>query len=522
VTQRGILKSGSELAGVGLMGWFLRIAAVVLIGGITAQHTRADVLDDVRARGTLVWGADQEGGGPFVYPDPQDASKVTGFEVELAALLAKELGVAAQHYQADWNTLPSFLDAGKIDIILNGYEWTAERAAQMLASRPYYIYELQLLARQNDDRITSWESLRKLTATKRPSISVLGGSSCATYLREHWAGLVDIVEYDGNTNAMMQVASAVHDATLQDLPIAVFYREHPACRGLHFVDKPVSPGYYVAFARKGEARLVAAVNAAILRGISDGRLESIYEKYGIWNSTQQKLASAELSSVHAGQASRWEVVRRCMPVLLKSAGMTVLLSCAAMPIAVLLGLLIALGRLYGPAVLRGPLTVYVEVLRGTPVMLQLFVIFFLLPQVLPFSLNPVVASIVGLAINYSAYEAEIYRAGLLAIPRGQMEAALALGMAPAVALRRVIVPQAVRIVLPPVTNDFIALFKDTSICSVIAVTELTKQYNMLANSTGAIIELATITALLYLMMSYPLSLVARRMERRLAVEAERI
>jgi polar amino acid transport system substrate-binding protein len=498
------------------------LVAVAILNAFPAmQESRADVLDDVRARGEMVWGADQEGGGPFVYPDPQDASRVTGFEFELAGVLADGLSVKARHFQADWNTLPSFLEAGKIDLILNGYEWTPERAARMLASKPYYIYELQLLARQSDNRITSWESLRKLATTKRPTISVLGGSSCAAYLREHWSNLVDIVEYDGNTNAMMQVSSAVHDATLQDLPIAVFYRDHPACRGLHFVDQPVSPGYYVAFARQGEERLIAAINASILSAIEHGKLESIYAKYGIWNKTQENLADASPTAASASAGGRWEIVGRCLPVLIKSAGMTILLSCASMPIAVALGLLIALGRLYGPVWLRGPLTVYVEVLRGTPVMLQLFVIFFLLPQVLPFSMNPVVASIVGLAINYSAYEAEIYRAGLLAIPRGQMEAALALGMTPAVALRRVIVPQAVRIVLPPVTNDFIALFKDTSICSVIAVTELTKQYNMLANSTGAIIELATITALLYLMMSYPLSLVARGMERKLAGDAGR-
>src|SRR5262249_25661941 len=126
------------------------------------------------------------------------------------------------------------------------------------------------------------------------------------------------------------------------------------------------------------------------------------------------------------------------------------------------------------------------------------------------------AAIAGLAINYSAYEAEIYRAGLQAIPRGQMEAALALGMSQSLAIRRIILPQAFRIVIPPVTNDFIALFKDTSVCSVITIVELTKRYSILALSTGAIVELAALTALLYMLMSFPLSLFARWSERRLA------
>jgi polar amino acid transport system substrate-binding protein len=147
--------------------------------------------------------------------------------------------------------------------------------------------------------------------------------------------------------------------------------------------------------------------------------------------------------------------------------MTVFLAAASMPLAIVLGLLVALGRLYGPALLRWALAAYVEALRGTPLMLQLYVIFFLLPEV-GISLSPLVAAVLGLAINYSAYEAEIYRAGLQAVPAGQMEAALALGMSRRLALRRIVIPQAVRIVIPPVTNDFIALLKDSSlVCSVV-------------------------------------------------------
>jgi polar amino acid transport system substrate-binding protein len=185
-----------------------------------------------------------------------------------------------------------------------------------------------------------------------------------------------------------------------------------------------------------------------------------------------------------------------------------------MPLAMAAGLLVALGRLYGPAPLQWLLTVYVEFLRGTPLLIQLFTIYYVLPPALGISLDPIPAAIAGLAINYSAYEAENYRAGLLAIPTGQMEAALSLGMSRAVALRRVIVPQAIRIVIPPVTNDFIALFKDTSICSIITVLELAKRYSILVNSTNAYLELAAVTCILYLLMSYPLSLLARRLERR--------
>src|SRR5438270_4754501 len=175
-----------------------------------------------------------------------------------------------------------------------------------------------------------------------------------------------------------------------------------------------------------------------------------------------------------------------------------------------LGLLIAVARLYVLAPVRTVLAGYVELIRGTPLMLQLFVLFYLL------KLPAMGAAIAGLAINYSAYEAEIYRAGLQAIPPGQMEAALALGMSRGLALRRVIIPQAVRVVIPPVTNDFIALFKDTSVCSVITLVELTKQYSILANSTGGVVEFALATAVLYMGMSVPLSWFSRWSERHLS------
>jgi polar amino acid transport system substrate-binding protein len=202
--------------------------------------------------------------------------------------------------------------------------------------------------------------------------------------------------------------------------------------------------------------------------------------------------------------------------------MTVFLAVASFPLAMLIGMLVALGRVYGPWLVRAPLGVYVEVLRGTPLLLQLYFVFYLLPMLtakyLGFHLpnDPLLFGILGLAINYSAYEAENYRAGLLAVPRGQMEAALALGMSPLTALRVVVVPQAARIVIPPVTNDFIALFKDTSVCSVILITELTRKYNELYNfNREYILQLAFITAGLYLIMSYPLAILARVLENRL-------
>jgi polar amino acid transport system substrate-binding protein len=478
----------------------------------------ADGLEAVRARGSLVWGGDQEGGGPYVYPDPEDPARLTGFEVALGDLLARELGVKARFSQGPWDGLPALLQRGDIDMVLNGYELTAARAASMAHTRPYYVYELVLLARRGDLSLRGWADLSRPREGRLPRVGALVGSAAHGYLDQHWRDRVEVVTYDGNTDAMREVETGKLEATLQDRPIATFYRDR--FPGLEPVGEPVARGHYVIYLRRGEARLKEALDGALARLMETGELRALYRRYGIWNQAQEELPSLggkseEELGIRATELRGWKAVASRAGLLLRAATMTVGLACGSMPLAIGLGLLVALGRLYGPRPLPWLLTGYVEVLRGTPLMLQLYVIFFLLPEI-GLAVPPVEAAILGLAINYSAYESEIYRAGLLAIPRGQMEAALALGMSRPLALRRIILPQATRLVIPPVTNDFIALFKDTSVCSVITVMELTKQYNVQRNDTGATIELAALTGLLYLAMSLPLSRLANVLERRLA------
>ena len=444
---------------------------------------------------------------------------MTGFEAELADSLAAALGVHAQFFQGPWQSLPALLATGQTDIVLNGYELTPARAGRMEHTRPYYIYQLVLLGRRGNPRLKSWGDLEHhAPGEPKVKIGVLEASGAHAYLNEHFSNDVDVVVYEGTTDAMREVETRKLDATVADMPAATFYRDRFA--GLVTVGEPVGRGYYVIFLRRGDEALREALDAALEKLLADGELERLYEKYDLWTDSQQELSAlagrndAELG-IRATELRGWAAIRSRGRLLLEAAGMTIFLACASMPLAMALGLVVALGRMFGPAPLRWALVAYIEILRGTPLMLQLFVIFFLLPEI-GLAIPAVYAAIAGLAINYSAYEAEIYRAGLQAVPRGQMEAALALGMSPWLALRRIVIPQAFRIVVPPVTNDFIAMFKDTSVCSVITVMELTKQYSVQRNDTGATLELAALTALLYLLMSIPLARFASLLERRLA------
>jgi len=507
------------------------LRTILVFALLAAAAFAQDTWERALGEGVLRWGADQEGGGPYVYTDEEGG--LVGFEVDLADAIGRYLGLRMEFVQGQWDRLPDMLRADKVDVVLNGYEWTPDRVLAMEATAPYYVYALQLLARKGSLR--SWDEL-KSGATKK--VGCLTGSAAHELmlaLAEEGAPL-EVVGYDGNTDAMKHVETGNLDATLQDTPIASFYASHfPA---LEPVGEAVAPGYYVMYAREGDHRLVNRLNEALIVLFRNGELKRICEKYGIWTREQeqlktiletgkffgyQKAALAEAAAREEATAEEvklgerkhgWAVFRTYGGQLVRAAGVTVLLSLISFPLAIAVGLLVALGRLYGPQWLRPPLAFYVEFLRGTPLMLQLYFVFFFLPE-LGVNIPAFACAIIGLAINYSAYESEIYRAGIQAIPKGQMEAALSLGMSRATALRRIIVPQAARIVVPPVMNDFIALFKDTSVCSVVTVIELTKRFSVLSQSTQATVELMCLTGALYLLMSYPLSLASRRLEQQL-------
>lgn len=143
-----------------------RLCALLVLAFLRTPPATADTLADVRARGTLVWGGDQEGGGPYVYPREDDPTRVTGFEVEIAARLAEFLGVRAVFFQGQWDRMPDLLRTRKVDMVLNGYESTPARLEAMEATLPYYVYGLELLSRSDDSSLASWADLAGSPAGK--------------------------------------------------------------------------------------------------------------------------------------------------------------------------------------------------------------------------------------------------------------------------------------------------------------------------------------------------------------------
>ncbi len=213
--------------------------------------------------------------------------------------------------------------------------------------------------------------------------------------------------------------------------------------------------------------------------------------------------------------SAWLSVLDMLPLLLIGAITTVEVTVGGFIIAVLIGLTCAILQGFRSRLLRAAVAVYVDVFRAVPVLTQLFIIYFGLTEI-GIRLDPVPAAIVGFGINGGAYLTEVFRGGIASVHAGQMEAAQMLGMTRLAAMRIVILPQAMRVVLPPLANYAIALLKETSIASLIAAPELTNRARDLSSEYFMPMEIYLVTGAIYFVMAFPLSRAARLLERRMA------
>ncbi|HZS47440.1 MAG TPA: ABC transporter substrate-binding protein/permease [Blastocatellia bacterium] len=481
----------------------------------------ANVVAFAAAGSPLRWGADSEGGAPYVFADPKNPSDTIGFEVEIANELGQQLNRPAEFVQNQWDGLIPGLQRGNYDIVIDGLEITDDRKQEINFTIPYYATSEQLSVRATNNSVNTLADLKgKIVGTLKNTL--------AQRILEKEGGFKDIRTYDGQVNAYEDLANGRLDAVLMDWPIAIYC--HKQVAGLKFVGQPIGQMQYGIAVRKDNPELLKQLNDALMVLIKNGELRRIYEKWGLWNSETDKLfadltkapqAFEDYTNSVEQKKTFGQKVRQYigfLPLLLgRGAPMTLAISILGMLLAVALGLVLALMNLYAPKPIAWLARAYIEVVRGTPLLIQLYLIFYGLPNI-GIRLSPLVAAIVGLGLNYAAYEAENYRAGIQSIPRGQMEAALSLGMTQTQALRHVIVPQAMRIVIPPVTNDFIALFKDSSIVSVITMVELTKVYGQLASAYYDYIGIGILTAAIYFLLGLPFVRLARWAEARLAVD----
>ncbi len=217
----------------------------------------------------------------------------------------------------------------------------------------------------------------------------------------------------------------------------------------------------------------------------------------------------------------YELMVQAIPLLLMGAGVTIKITVISVLLGILFGLFIGIARISTNRVISLLAAVYVDFLRGTPLLVQIFLVYFALPVVSGQRIDPFVAAIAACSINSSAYVAEIFRAGIQSIDAGQMEAGRSLGMTWTQTMRYIIVPQAARRVIPPLGNEFIALLKDSSLVSVIGFEELTRRGQLIIARTYASLEIWLCVAIIYLVMTVSISRLVAWLERRYKIDDQR-
>jgi polar amino acid transport system substrate-binding protein len=493
------------------------ILAIVVCLALPAASARGQSALDLR------WGGDAEGGAPYVEADPADPSRVVGFDVEVAQLLASGLGRTPRFIQVGFTSIDAAAARGDFDVGLSGIEDSAARRSRLSVTIPYYEFREVLTVRAADA-----ETYRTLGDLRGRRVATLGATLAYDLLVEAQArdGIVPVT-YEDDVHPYSDLVLGRVDAVVLDAILAQRGMRRNA--GLTNQPAPLAVGHYVGILAPGAAAMRDRMNVVLRDAMRDGRLEALFKRWDVWNEDQPRLyarvladtsgypvaASSLSSSADAARTlsgpSSWEAAGRYLPALLRAALITIVLSCLSMALAIAAGALLASGRIYGAAPLRIALTGYVEIIRGTPLLLQLFVLYFGLAAFI--QLPAFVAALLGLGLNYAAYESEIYRGALEAVPPGQLESARTLGFSERQILVLVRAPQAFRLALAPMTNDFVALLKDSSLVSVITVVELTKETSIFAANIGSWLLPGIMCAAIYLAMSLPLARVARRIER---------
>jgi polar amino acid transport system substrate-binding protein len=467
---------------------------------------------------TLRWAADTESGAPFVFYESSDLKQMTGFEYDLVQLLAKKLKREPVFVQNAWDGLVLGLNNNLYDIAINGIEITEERQREVNFSEPYYSTFLQITVKQGDTR---FKNLSDLAGHK---VGTLTGALSEKVLRAQER--IQVLTYESETLAHQDLTLSRSDALLFDAPIAKYYSEiNPRFQVL---PTPISSMTYGIAVSKKNPQLLKEINKALTELKESGELKIVYEKWALWNSNTAALFNdTSLSRTQPVKFEKYKeslnlkrtfseklaIYKKSLPLLLVAAWQTVKISFTAMILAVFFGLLLVTLRLYGNKFFQMSTTLFVEFIRGTPLLLQLFFIFYALPSI-GIEISAFVAAVLGLGINYSVQESEIYRSGLLSVHKNQIEAARMLGLSKWQTFWSVQVPQAFKFCLPPMTTDFIALIKDSSLVSVITLVELTKTYSLLSATYYDYVGFAVLAALLYILIGLPLVILSRVLEKR--------
>jgi His/Glu/Gln/Arg/opine family amino acid ABC transporter permease subunit len=481
----------------------LRTARCALVAAalglvVTGAASAQSVLERIKTSGELRIGTDA------TYPPfgSAEGGEFTGFDIDLGRAIARQLGVRPVFINASFDGIFPALQNGTFDIVMSAVTITPERSAVLLFSDPYIDAGQLVAVRKDGQGINGPADL----AGKRVGVQI---NTTAQFDLEKRAGVI-IAKYNTIDLALLDLQNRRIDAVVGDAPVLRYMARlsfpDVTTAGDQFTDEKL--GIVLA---KGSDDLRRAVNAALWRIQENGEYARLHREW--FGDAATTAASDRGTASTAPPLFDAGLLSRTWAFLLRGVWMTAGLAATSLLLGLPIGLALALARVQSSRLVSLPAAAYVEMVRGTPLLVQILFIYFVLPA-FGVSLPAFTSGIIALTLNCAAYVSEIFRAGIESIESGQMEAARSLGMTYPQAMRRVILPQTFRRVLPPLTNEGIALLKDSSLVSVIGLTELARTGQELASRYAAPLTIWPMVALLYLALTFPLTRVAEYLERR--------
>lgn len=442
---------------------------------------------------------------PFSFHDPE-SQELTGYDIEVVKAIADEAGWRLEFVETQWDAIFPALDADRIDVIANQVSVNDERKAKYGLSDTYTFSHGVIVRRTGDD------SIRTLADLKGKTTAQSATSNWAQVARDAGAN-VEAVE--GFAQAAALLAQGRVDAIVNDNIAVLDYLASTGSTDVEIAgDAGEETSEQVLAFRKGDTALLDQANQAITALAADGTLAGISEKYFKADVSVADGGDADLSEGR-GARSTWEVLRStAWPMFVGLVKVTVPLTILSFAIGLVLALLVALARISSYRVLSGLARAFISIIRGTPLLLQLFIVFYGLPQI-GLKFPPFTAAVIAFSLNVAGYAAEVVRSAILAVPKGQFEAAATIGLDYTKTLRRIVLPQAARTAVPPLSNTLLSLLKDTSLGSVVLLTELFRESQLAAAESNEFLALYAFAGLYYWVICVGLSAAQKRLETRL-------
>ncbi|WP_082582200.1 ABC transporter substrate-binding protein/permease [Aeromicrobium sp. Root236] len=441
---------------------------------------------------------------PFSFHDAK-TDKLTGYDIEVIKAVAKKAGWKLKFVETTFDGIFAALEANRIDVIANQVTFNPERDAKYGLGTTYTYSRGVIVVKKGTKGIKTLKDIKGKTAAESTT------TSWADVARKAGAKIQAV---EGFAQAAALVVQGRADLLINDNIAALDYLNTTGKDDIEIVGNAGDEvSKQVLAFRKGDPRLEES-NKALAALKADGTLKKISEKYFKTDVSVANAGDVDVSGGRAVRSDREVVKDAAWPMLKKLLIATIPITIISFAIGLVLAIAAALARISGSRILGGIAKAYISIIRGTPLLVQLFIVFYGLPEI-GIKFSPWGAAIFTLSLNVGGYAAEVVRASILSVPRGQFEAASTIGMGYWQSLRRIVFPQAARIAVPPLSNTAISLLKDTSLLSVVLVTEVFRQAQLAAASAQIYLPLYVLAGFYYWVVCVGMSAVQGRLETRL-------